>query len=137
MWFTECLQSGWPLSFSVSNCSIACDHEVAPKAIMYRSISNYIFLNQFCFGVGFHMIFIPIEGCVVFLCPPGINIFLCQFMGLHFPLLWRCSCFFYVLVFFALFKTPIFFGKKIVHHPVRLTVPYQYLSAVGHFPPKS
>src|SRR5450759_4490270 len=44
--------------------------------VMYRCISNNKFFYEFCFGVGFYMIFISIEGRVVFLSPSGINILL-------------------------------------------------------------
>ncbi len=52
---------------------------------MHRNIANYIAINKFAFSINFCVIFITIEGLVIFLCPTGIYVFMTFFIGFVIP----------------------------------------------------
>src|SRR5680860_662494 len=83
---------------------------------MYRGVCNFKFLNEFCFCIRFYMVFVPVKSVVVFLCPPGIDIFLAKLVWLFLPISGGCPGFFDMFVFFAGIPLAWGFNKTGIDH---------------------
>src|SRR3984885_13063009 len=84
-------------------------------AVVYRSICNIIVRYKLILLIAFHMIFISIIGNAVFLCPPGICVFLLQLIVIFRPVR-RYFTFFYLFVFFLAVALFGYLYKARVHY---------------------